>query len=163
MATSQSSIFSHLIFHFRNPWYKLSFYIQSIFGHSIYGIYICCIACTWLVEGWNHGLCNTTSSSELGSCDKLESSCNSFSLVLSTWLDFLAILGIWESAFNTCRTLLIKYNRITKLFTEYSYVNTKNNWSCILLVGLLNLVFSGLIHFKHVKYKCSELYLEMSL
>ena len=31
IASSQSSIFSHLIFHFRNLWYKLSFTIQSTF------------------------------------------------------------------------------------------------------------------------------------
>ena len=84
-ASSQSSIFSHLIFHFWNLWYKLSFTVQSIFGPSMYGIYICCIACAWLVEGLNCGLCNT---------DILESACNSFSLVLSTWLDFLAALDI---------------------------------------------------------------------
>ena len=93
IASSQSSIFSHLIFHFRNLWYKLSFTFQSIFGPSMYGIYICCIACIWLVEGWNCGICITISSSELDSCDKWESSCNSFSLVLFTWLDFLAAVG----------------------------------------------------------------------
>ena len=64
------------------------------FGPSMYGIYIHCIACVWLVEGLNWGFCNTTSSSKLDSCDKLESACNSFSLVLSTQLGFLAALDI---------------------------------------------------------------------
>ena len=76
IASSQSNMFLHLVFHFRNLWYKLSFTVQCIFGPSIYGIYICCIACVWLVEGLNCGLCNTTSYTELNSWDKLESACN---------------------------------------------------------------------------------------
>ena len=84
IASSQSNIFSYMIFHFRNLWYRLSFTVQSILGPSIYGIYIGCTTdCVWLVDGWmNCGLCITTSSlSEFESCDGLEFSYNSFVLV----------------------------------------------------------------------------------
>ena len=103
IASSQSKIFSHLIFHFRNLWYKLSFTVQSIFGPSIYGIYIGCITCVWLVDGWNCGLCITTSSSscswsELVYSWSLVPSGRTYSMVhCSHWALFVAfgILRLW--------------------------------------------------------------------
>ena len=38
--SSHSKIFSHLSFHLRNLWYNASLTVQSIFGPSIYGMYI---------------------------------------------------------------------------------------------------------------------------
>ena len=113
IASSHSSIFLHLIFNFWNLWYKLSFTVQSIFCPSMYGIYIGCIACIWLMDGWiNCGLCVTTSSSELDSCDKLESSYNSFSLVLVMQADFLVALGILRLWFQH---LQVSFNQIEQV------------------------------------------------
>ena len=89
MASSQSNVFSHLSFHLRNLWYKLSFTVQSIFGPSIYVNIGCTEGCDWLVEGWiNYGLWTSISTSELkDSCETMELSWQT--LVLTTWAELL--------------------------------------------------------------------------
>ena len=110
IASSQSNIFSHLIFHFRNLWYKLSFTVQFIFGPSIYAIYIGCISCIWLVDGWiNCGLCITTSSScswsELVSFCSLVSSGRTYSIVCCSHLALFFSFWHLETLVSTLAVL----------------------------------------------------------
>ena len=50
VASSQSKMFSHFSFHFRNRWYKPSLTVQSILGPSMYGTNCC--SCVWRLVGW---------------------------------------------------------------------------------------------------------------
>ena len=57
IASSQSKMFLHLSFHFKNLWYKPSLTVQSILGPSMYGMYMVGTNCTWLVDGWWSSTC----------------------------------------------------------------------------------------------------------
>ena len=50
VASSQSKMFSHFSFHFRNRWYKPSLTVQSILRPSMYGTNCC--SCVWRLVGW---------------------------------------------------------------------------------------------------------------
>ena len=50
VASSQSKMFSHFSFHFRNWWYKPSLTVQSILGPSMYGT--SCCSCIWRLVEW---------------------------------------------------------------------------------------------------------------
>ena len=119
MGSSQSNMFSHFSFHFRNLWYKLSFTVQLIFGPSICGINMGCTKdYGWLVDGGKHcGLCTSISWSELeDSCELMEFSWET--LVLTTWAEFLVNLCIW---ILVLRPLLSRYNsnKDCTYFTNY--------------------------------------------
>ena len=50
IASSQSKMFSHFSFHFRNWWYKPSMTVQSILGPSMYDTNCC--SCLWRLAEW---------------------------------------------------------------------------------------------------------------
>ena len=166
IASSQSNIFSHLIFHFRNLKSKLSFTVLSTLGPSIYGIYIgCTTCCVWLVDGWNCGVCITTSSSsELESCDGLEFSGNSFVLVTQAYcLVALGILRLWYFSHRSLpsKDKMYKYYiNCTSYFPacklDIHMLTLKTlEWqimTCTLLVGLWNSFISGPIPYKLQPY-----------
>ena len=65
IAYSQSTIFSHFSFHFRNLEYKPPLTVQSISGPSMYGIYMCGTNCVCLVDGCCSSSCISVSWLEL--------------------------------------------------------------------------------------------------
>ena len=71
IASSQSKMFSHLCFHFKNLWYKPSLTVQSILGPSMYGMYMAGTNCTWLVDGCSSKTWILVSWSELASFSNL--------------------------------------------------------------------------------------------
>ena len=111
MTSSQSNMFSHFSFHFRNLWYKLSFTVQSIFGPSIYGINMACTkGCGWLVDGWiNCGLWTSISTSQHeDSCETIELSWQILGLI--TWAEFFVDLGISGLWIFVLRSLQGRFN-----------------------------------------------------
>ena len=90
IASSQSKMFSHFSFHIKNLWYKPSLTVQSIWGPTVYGIYIACTNYAWLVDACCSSTCILVSWSEL------VFSCST--LVVSNWAEFLVLLvipGLW--------------------------------------------------------------------
>ena len=99
-ASSHSTIFSHLRFHFRNLWYSPSLTVQSILGPSIYGMN---------VPDANYDC--------LGGLSVTSGSCSWSELDSSSWL--LSISSSWVDTVASTRA---------ELFIALGILNLYQNW-----------------------------------